>query len=1235
MANNNEVGRARVELDTASAEAKVKSLEAKMQELKQTKKELEASGNLVGMGMIDREIKSTQKDLNQLRQQTKDYSSVLNNLSTASLRNMEAAYAQLRKEVKGATRDTEDYKDKTAQLQTLGTEIKKVRAEQAGVEKPGMWGRMADGVNKYAGMIAVAAASFTGFALGVKGAIEAANDYEEKVANLSALTGLTGKDLNWLSDQAKEMSTSTVNGNIRITKSADDIVDAFTTVGSKRPELLGNKDALKQVTEQALILAEAGKMETAPAIEAVTASMNQFNLGADQSTRIINTLAAGSLAGSAEVSDLAGSMKNVGTVAKDSNMSLEETTAALEVLASKQILGEEAGTKLRGSLLKMKEAGVGYASGQFNLRDAIDEVNAKLAAHSSQLEKDAILQKTFGAENITVGSILLQNKDAYDELTKAVTGTNTVLEQAHTNTDIDKAKLAQSKNEFHNTAIEIGEKLNPAMAKSVNIVNLLLRAIVEAPAFFIKYAGTITALTIVIVALTVAVNAQVIAEKAKIIWDKLVVFWNEQMVTSFQKLWATLLANPFTALLAVGALLIGFLIDLNRRTNDAADAQSKLREEIEKTKKTIQGLEQKGGVIDSMNGRQLDDYIAEVTAQINALEDSKTKFLSAVKAETNKKIAEINAGPEVQKEYRTRELAHNLDAQLKEKTGFDNAELTGKIKELKDLIAKAEERKKTLPSAKTSNTVDDDAYSKAITKAARDADLERIKAKENRLAGQLNEKKYKVESDRIDQNEFETKLAIQKRFGKDTVDTQKLILDRKISLQEEAYNASIKGSSDEADALRLTAKESRLAGLLDEKKYNEELKTIDLAEDEAQKAIMIKFGKDTTNIDKQIYDKRLQIQEDTFKDQLDKQKIGYDEIENQLKLDRLNGILTEEKYQDKLLSLTVARLMAEIAARKKAGKDTISLESQLFDAQLKIAQSAADKQRKLQERGYKDQENYIQRIGQYSSSSFDAISQVLENQLALNNKKLEDGNMTQQEYEDANKTATEESWQNRYSLVMNYTDQISGLVENSMNGNIKSFKEFGAQMMLMTLDMIEKELEATMYASVAKAAMGSIASGHSIATWGITGLAEAAALTLLMKAAFSGAKALINKSVGGYAEGGYTPPGPKYKPVGIVHAGEWVASQRLLRNPIAAGMISHLNAIQERGYANGGYVTASNTQPQTTSSDAELKAILTANARVMAHLSNKIENIQAKINYTHLKTELDKMGKVESTRKIG
>lgn len=48
----------------------------------------------------------------------------------------------------------------------------------------------------------------------------------------------------------------------------------------------------------------------------------------------------------------------------------------------------------------------------------------------------------------------------------------------------------------------------------------------------------------------------------------------------------------------------------------------------------------------------------------------------------------------------------------------------------------------------------------------------------------------------------------------------------------------------------------------------------------------------------------------------------------------------------------------------------------------------------------------------------------------------------------------------------------------------------------------------------------------------------------------------------GYSQGGFTRPGAVNEPAGIVHAGEWVASQKLLASPVARPMIEALDYAQ-------------------------------------------------------------------------
>ncbi len=74
-----------------------------------------------------------------------------------------------------------------------------------------------------------------------------------------------------------------------------------------------------------------------------------------------------------------------------------------------------------------------------------------------------------------------------------------------------------------------------------------------------------------------------------------------------------------------------------------------------------------------------------------------------------------------------------------------------------------------------------------------------------------------------------------------------------------------------------------------------------------------------------------------------------------------------------------------------------------------------------------------------------------------------------------------------------------------------------------------------------------------------------------------------------YSDGGYTGPGGKYDPAGVVHGGEVVIRKEVVDQP---GMKDYLVGLNARGYADGGYVT-----PLTTGGGAGIRA---SNAAVNA-----------------------------------
>lgn len=312
------------------------------------------------------------------------------------------------------------------------TEIAVARADRAFNRlTPAIGGAMREFLS-FASAAAISGAIVGGVAFSAKSVM----DYEKSLASLSAITGVTGDAFEAFKGQVSTVATET-------RKSAIDVAKAFEIVGSAKPELLANAEGLGAVTAAAITLSKASGDTLEASALSVTGVMNQFGLSAEEAARTMNVLAAGSKVGSANIQRVSESMVNFGAVANGANISLEQSVALIEVMGSKSLFGAEAGTKLRGSILKLQQAGVGYASGQFEINDALTEARKQIDLLGSAQEKDAAILKMFGAENITTGKILLDNIALFQQYTEGVTGTNTANEQAATNSNTLAARLGE------------------------------------------------------------------------------------------------------------------------------------------------------------------------------------------------------------------------------------------------------------------------------------------------------------------------------------------------------------------------------------------------------------------------------------------------------------------------------------------------------------------------------------------------------------------------------------------------------------------------------------------------------------------------------------------------------------------------------------------------------------------------------------------------------------------------
>ena len=79
---------------------------------------------------------------------------------------------------------------------------------------------------------------------------------------------------------------------------------------------------------------------------------------------------------------------------------------------------------------------------------------------------------------------------------------------------------------------------------------------------------------------------------------------------------------------------------------------------------------------------------------------------------------------------------------------------------------------------------------------------------------------------------------------------------------------------------------------------------------------------------------------------------------------------------------------------------------------------------------------------------------------------------------------------------------------------------------------------------------------------------------IAMAAIIAAGLANVAKIMGvGFAEGGFTGEGGKHEVAGVVHRGEYVVPQHIVKNPAYSGYIMGLESARMRGYADGGLVT--------------------------------------------------------------
>ena len=281
-------------------------------------------------------------------------------------------------------------------------------------------------------------------------------DYDAALRDVSAITGITGNNLEDLGAKARKLSVEFGTGAVPN-------LETFQTILSRLgPDVANSSEALGNMGKYANTLSKTMKNDVVGATDALTTSMLQFKVdlndpiaAAKEMERMMNVMAAGAKEGAMEVPQISLALSQAGGTAKLANLTFEETNSALQALAQNGKYGAEAGVGLRNVLIKMnapsalsKEATTMLKQYGVNMK-IVSDSTLPFSERLKELQKigkntDA-LAAVFGAENIQAAQGLIQSAQYQEELTQKITGTNVAYEQASIVMDGWSEKLRRAK----------------------------------------------------------------------------------------------------------------------------------------------------------------------------------------------------------------------------------------------------------------------------------------------------------------------------------------------------------------------------------------------------------------------------------------------------------------------------------------------------------------------------------------------------------------------------------------------------------------------------------------------------------------------------------------------------------------------------------------------------------------------------------------------------------------------
>lgn len=620
------------------------------------------------------------------------------------------------------------YSEVRVKLDKLTGDVKGIETNFGTMEKT-ITGRM-DNIEKsvdknFSNINLAGVAAFAGITLAVKNSIKTFATFEQSLLNVKSVSGATADEFQKIEDAAREAGETT-----RFT--ASEAADALYFLASAGFDATQSVKALDGV----LTLAGATQSDLAFTSETVASAISQFSLDAEDAGRVANVFAAGIANSQATMEKLSTAMRQVGPIAGALGISIEETTGALQVLFKAGLRGEQAGTALRNILSDLANTTSPVVQKLNALGVSFDQVNPQTNSLADIMgvlnEKGITTTKAlsiFGKEaGSGIASLLTAGRDAINEYTDAVTGTNAAAQAYAIQNEGLLASFDFLKSAAQEVSISFTEEVSPALQLLTDLITGFLRVISKLPGpvkavitSFVIAIPVLVGVTTAIGALSTAIGALSLSISGLVTGGAIIsglVIGIKAVSDTLAELDATSTIDELIKVQKAGKEATGALKLLENRLDIlgvSADKFKSLKEETGKTGKelvrlaniikrgfdlsSIDGLTKGITVLSEQQGIAQESLLKLIIASDNFSESQKTiaeKMLAQnealAKQETHKKnIAQLNTEI-ISENDRILQLEKNINDAVSAGILSESEGLEQKIKLRQDIIDKLQQQ---------------------------------------------------------------------------------------------------------------------------------------------------------------------------------------------------------------------------------------------------------------------------------------------------------------------------------------------------------------------------------------------------------------------------------------------------------------------------------------------------------------------------------------------------------------